>query len=270
VSWNDNDELGRDLPPLPPAQPPGWVDPDPLYVEPELVTPKPVRRRRYQGWEFDRPTPHWFAWFGLGICVGVILLAIVITVGRAIDATPSREESGGSRVTAGIPAASPLGGAPHAASSLAATGGSAPQPRSEAPVPSPTGAIGTALVGGWATWWDTCADCAAAGPLLQTMVGPDWQGRTVTVVSAHGSQDLRLVTSCACGDRKGKPTFIDVSVEAWSDLSPYPARSDRDPGVIAVSIEIPGASTTLPPTDPTPHPDDERMRLEVRGDELYR
>lgn len=246
-----------DLPPRTlPAQPPGWVDPDPLYVAPESIEPDVYIVTR------PRPIPHRFAWFGLGVCVGVILLALVITFGRAIDAAPSSGQATAPVDVSGISSPA-LSGAPLA-------GLSSPVPPTVTPVPSPSGEVGTALIGGWATYWGTCADCAAAGPLLQEALGQRWLGQTVTVVSERGSVDLRLVTSCACGDRKGMPTFIDISVEAFDRLSPYPAGSARDPGVIAVSIEIGGPATTLPPTDPTPHPDDERMRLEVRDDELYR
>ena len=152
-----------------------------------------------------------------------------------------------------------LGGTPTLSPSPAAA------PQSEAGTssgaPQPSGEVGTALVGGWATYYATCAECAAAGPLLQAAFGPDWQGRWVTVESRHGKALLRLVTSCACGDRKGRPTVIDVSREAFGELSPYPAGSDQDPGYVRVSIEIP----SLPATDA-----DVRMQLEVRDDEVYR
>ena len=141
---------------------------------------------------------------------------------------------------------------------------------------APSGEVGTALIGGWATYWDTCDRCAAAGPLLQSALGPRWKGQTVTVESDRGFVELRLVTSCACGDRtrngETRPTIIDVSEASFRVLSGIQPGSSNDPGYVAVSIEIGGPAPTLPatdtpdqhPEDPPEHPDDARMRLEVR------
>jgi hypothetical protein len=47
---------------------------------------------------------------------------------------------------------------------------------------------------------------------------------------------------CACGDRAGKATVIDLSPAAFRRLAPLSA------GVIAVTLEY-GGSIVLPPTD---------------------
>jgi hypothetical protein len=242
-----------------PTGPQGWADPDPLCVEPEPIAPKPVRRRRYQGWA-DQPTPHWFAWLGLGICIGIVVVALVITFGRALDLTPGSGQTTSSapRDLSGQP-----GAASAALSSAPAVAVPSPTP-SEAPVPSPTGEVGTALIGGWATWYDVGPGFyAAAGPELRAALGDGWRHEVVEVVHGDRSVVVEIVDFCACGERAGLPTFLDLSIDAFSVLV------DPAAGVIDVSIEIPGSATTLPPTDPSPHPDDERMRDEVRGDELY-
>jgi hypothetical protein len=328
---------------IPPTRPQPWLDPDPLEVEPEPVEVEDenaVLLRRLDAWQegdnagplirwaaahlrgeppLDRPAPTWLAWLGLGVCIGIVLFALVVTIVRAMDAAPSSGQttdpvdlSGTSsaaqsgaphtairQVGAGIetrplqrPGDSGLGRADVSAEARQArdlsrwqlvpilprdaTGGT-PQPAvphgASEPIASMPALItglsagpyqsdvGTALIGGWATYYATCAECAAAGPLLREALGPRWKGSWITVVSDHGRALVRLETSCACRDRHGQPTVIDVSIEAFDELSPIPAKADADPGLVAVSIELVPA---LPATDA-----DERMRLEVRGDQLY-
>ncbi len=262
--------------PLPPSQPQGWIDPDPLYVEPERVDP----RVPYHGWESMRerwaradrePASHRTAVTIVAGCialaVAVILLLLAAPRSAANDIpTP---DSAGFRASFEDRSSGNLSqptGAPFTVAPRAVAGHSG--------APSPTGGIGTALIGGWATYYATCSDCAAAGPLLQAVLGPHWKGQTITVVSDHRQVDLRLVTSCACGDRtrngETRPTIIDVSLEAFGELAGVAAGSKTDPGFVEVSIEIPGPHTTLPPTDTPRSPADLRMMLEVHGDELYR
>jgi hypothetical protein len=57
---------------------------------------------------------------------------------------------------------------------------------------------------------------------------------------------VTVVSYCACGDRAGTPTVIDLSPAAFSDLAPLSA------GVIEVTIVVEGPRMTLPPTDTLP------------------
>ena len=105
------------------------------------------------------------------------------------------------------------------------------------------GAIGTPLLGGAATWYDapTRTD-AAAGPALRDLLGSDWRGSWVTVRHDGRSVTVRLTDWCACGDRNGKATLLDLDDVAFAELAPLAA------GVIAVEVE-PVADIPLPATD---------------------
>ncbi len=142
-----------------------------------------------------------------------------------------------------------LPGPSHRPGSLPAAGGdnAVPEPIGSIAA-SPTGAVGTALVGGWATWYATPGLTAAAGPLLRDMLG-DWRGQLIEVESASRSVTVRLTDACACGERHGLPTLLDLSDAAFRELA------DLGVGVVRVSIEI----------GPETHPDDDRMRAEDGG-----
>jgi len=118
---------------------------------------------------------------------------------------------------------------------------SQPSGAPESVLASPTGEVGTALLGGFATWHDACSTCAAAGPALRHALGAGWRG-TVLDIGGPGNAVVRVVLtdSCACRDRHDLPTLIDLSAEAFAELAPL------DWGVVAVSIEIPAQ---LPSTD---------------------
>jgi hypothetical protein len=114
-----------------------------------------------------------------------------------------------------------------------------------APKPEPTveGDVGTALIGGEATWYDDGSGYyGAAGPVLREALGgdPAFRGQTVRVC-ADDCVLVRLTDWCACGDRGGVPTLIDLSPDAFARLAPLSA------GVIDVTIELGGV--TLPETD---------------------
>lgn len=66
--------------------------------------------------------------------------------------------------------------------------------------------------------------------------------------SGDRSVTLQLTDWCACGERHGLPTLLDLSDAAFSELGELSA------GVIRVSIEI----------DAPPDPRDDAMRDEVR------
>ncbi len=138
----------------------------------------------------------------------------------------------------------------------------AAMPSAGAPVSVPaTSGLVPALVGGWATYYrdrkhGPDEHYAAAGPLLREAFG-DWRGKVIRVRSGKHSTIVSLSDSCACGERAGLPTLIDLSPAAFRDLAPLSA------GVIRVSIEV----VELPATDSTGVPrtaDDIRMMLEVR------
>jgi len=112
-------------------------------------------------------------------------------------------------------------------------------------------AQGSSTQSGLATWYDD-------GPGLYAAAGPDlrhgdWRGTfvTVTVVNSRGDSGERpvavtvqLTDWCACGDRNGRPTLLDLSASAFRRLAPLSR------GVIAV--EVTSGSVELPPTDAAP------------------
>lgn len=106
------------------------------------------------------------------------------------------------------------------------------------PVAPPyTAAAPRAVLRGLATWYDDGPGLyAAAGPVLRRALGSGWRGQTVTVVSAAGDRAVRvrLTDWCACGARHGVPTLLDLSREAFDNLS-SPTR-----GVIRVTITVAG------------------------------
>jgi hypothetical protein len=99
---------------------------------------------------------------------------------------------------------------------------------------------------GWATWYDDGPGLyGAAGPAIR--VG-SWRGRLVEVC-AEQCVTVRLTDWCACGQRHGRPTLIDLSPAAFRQLAPLSA------GVVSVRVEWRGAAgpiVTLPPTDTAP------------------
>lgn len=104
-------------------------------------------------------------------------------------------------------------------------------------------------LGGVATWYDDGPGLyAAAGPVLREALGgdPAFRGERVTVTSGGRSVTVTLSDWCACGERGGKPTLLDLSADAFARLAPLGR------GVINVEIELAGAGPTLPPTDTAP------------------
>jgi hypothetical protein len=170
-------------------------------------------------------------------------LAIVLAGGAVEPAPLEGSDSAASPAIPGlrgVPVGSDRGGTPPTNDVAAATS-------LAAGAPTPTGAIGTVLLGGYATWYETPGLTAAAGPVLRDVLG-DWRGQYVTVEGDGASVTVRLTDFCACRDRHGLPTLLDLSDAAFSELAPLSA------GVIRVSIEI----------DPPEHEADRRMRLEDR------
>jgi hypothetical protein len=86
---------------------------------------------------------------------------------------------------------------------------------------------------------------AAAGPALRRLLGgdPAFRGDVVTVTGRHGSVVVRLTDFCACGNRHGKPTIIDLDETDFAKLT------GRGPGVEWVVISSATSSIALPATD---------------------
>ena len=106
--------------------------------------------------------------------------------------------------------------------------------------------VSTAILTGYATWYDVGPGLyAAAGPVLRDALGQAWRGQHVTVSSEDRSVTVRLSDTCACGERGGLPTLLDLSADAFRSLAPLSA------GVIRVDIER-GAEVTPPPTSTGP------------------
>jgi len=129
-----------------------------------------------------------------------------------------------------------------------------PQPTPALITGWPTGpyqsAIGTALVGGWATFCDPTPErCQAWGPPALLGAVPWFRDGDrpfpVEVCVAGGAQCVvvTVVSFCACGDRDGIPTVIDLSPAALEQLD----LDYRRLGVVFVTIEWP--VDELPATD---------------------
>jgi hypothetical protein len=103
------------------------------------------------------------------------------------------------------------------------------------PVPGGVSLTGAPLQG-WATFFDAKAGTAAAGPLLRS---GDWRGRVVSVCTARDCVTVALTDACACGDRHGKPTLIDLARADFARLAP------TSQGVVWVTI----GRAQLPATD---------------------
>ena len=104
------------------------------------------------------------------------------------------------------PTLPPLGSA---GPSPAAWGRSTATPPAPTPKPSPQPKRRGRSITGLATYW--VAQGAAAGPLLRRLLGPHYVGRHIRVwVDGHGPVLLRVTTSCACGDRPGGHTVVDL------------------------------------------------------------
>ena len=102
------------------------------------------------------------------------------------------------------------------------------------------GSVGNPAIGGNATWYKYHEGQAAAGPALRDALGPDWRGQTVTVC-ADRCIAVRLSDWCACGDRHGKATLLDLDARDFARLAPLSS------GIVEVSVELGGI--VLPATD---------------------
>lgn len=181
----------------------GGYNPDPLYVE-----PGPVRRSMPHP---AGPSRRWELVLGLVAFLVVLVLAALATPRPEPAISPSPTQAG-----------APFGGNGPAGAPIAAA----------------------AVVGGLATYYDAPSSSdAAAGPGLRAFLGSGWRGSWVTVHADGRSVRVQLTDWCACGDRHGQPTLIDLDDRAFARLAPLSR------GVVAVAIEASSSSPTLPPTD---------------------
>jgi len=110
-----------------------------------------------------------------------------------------------------------------------------------------SGVIGSVVEAGVATWCKpTATRCQSWGePALLGAVSTFTDGATpydVVVRHEGRSVTVTVVSFCACGDRAGKATVIDLSPAAFEQLAPL------SEGVIDVEVER-FDGPTLPPTD---------------------
>lgn len=111
-----------------------------------------------------------------------------------------------------------------------------------------SGQVGMPMLGGVATYYDYHQGQAAAGPALRDALGPDWRGQTVTVCGTNGAcVRVKLTDWCACGDRNGRDTLIDLDVRDFGKLA-LPSM-----GVIDVTVEWGGPAVTPPATSTEPY-----------------
>lgn len=237
----------------------GW-DPDPLEVEPE-----PVRRSTP-----SEPAPTWVTWIGLGICIGIVLFALIFTIGRQLDLSAPSSGQTTEPVDLSGPSSAALSGAPHdpgptvvRGSPVAGIGGAptpselaGPRYSAQATYCAPTVIDGVPFCTSWGG--DT-----RFGAVNSFIAGdrPYW----VRVWRGELNVDVLVVSYCACQHRDDR---IDLSPAAFAELAPLSR------GRIDVEVELlpPGHPGPPPatdvddqhPQDPPQHPDDARMRLEVR------
>jgi hypothetical protein len=117
---------------------------------------------------------------------------------------------------------------------LPAVAGSSPQPTSSPRTAKPSAAlmapaavaqpgrsrVPAGTVAGVATWFDSPSGVSAAGPALRAALGPGWRGQTVTVCAGDRCVETVLGDWCACGDRPGGPTVIDLHAPVFAALAP--------------------------------------------------
>lgn len=99
------------------------------------------------------------------------------------------------------------------------------------------GAVGSVLISGVATWYQDGDGFYGSVPSWSFGDAP----YKATVCHEGACVVVTVRGYCACGDRAGKATLIDLSPEAFERLAPLSA------GVIDVTLEVGGLA--LPPTD---------------------
>lgn len=174
--------------------------------------------------------------------VGGCLLTLAILAALAIStiacAVPTFDAN--SAAAPGVTGANDGAGAFTLPSRTGSSRGGVVVPETATPSPAPTGGISTALLGGWATWFDD-------GPGLYAAVSW-WRFGDAPYpvrVCAAGSRCVIVTVRdfCACGERRGVPTIVDLSPAAMALIEP----DYRRVGVVLVSVEwldaLPATST---------------------------
>lgn len=187
-------------------------------------------------------------WIAVGVVVVLAALAIA-AAGWALAPRSAPDPTGEPSAHSDRP----TGGASDP--SLVDLAASGPEPSPGPAAPAPTGAIGDPLVSssasGWATYCAPTPDYCQTwgdGALLGAVPSFAWgdEPYPVVVCLEGGARcvTVTVVSYCACGDRDGIPTVIDLSPAAFEALAPL-AR-----GVIPVRVDrADGPELTLPPTD---------------------
>jgi hypothetical protein len=183
----------------------------------------------------------------------LIVIAMSFAAPRSSpDPTAVSSQIGGPTAGAGDPFTAVDGASDRSSSGAPLTQAVSPGPSIPAIGPGrQAGGAPPPSVRGLATWYDAPSlTDAAAGPALRRALGRTWRGSWVRVTHV-GDGDarwvvVRLTDWCACGDRNGRPTVIDLDDRAFAELASLGA------GVIKVTVEridgVPEAPT-LPPTD---------------------
>ena len=158
--------------------------------------------------------------FGAVLAAGVLVIVLVSTASPASRSGPTVVPPQSVQSMAPVPPSSPVDATGQPAVATAApTVAATPRPGS-----SPIGHVVPPAVGarGWATWQPGAGDWGSAGPILQAL--GIRVGQLVRVQSASGHFEVRVAPGgCACGDRRGIPTLIDLSRAAWIDLCGNPS-----------------------------------------------
>jgi len=240
----------------------------PLVDDGYLVEPEPVDERvPWHGWEHARhrwadaerrPISHRAAVLGLAVCVALLATALLLVGSRILDATPSSSPEStlpvdlsgqwSTPATSGAPH-EPWGDGPRAFSASVRRPGEVPV----SGAPQPSGGIATALVGGWATYCDpTPTRCQSWAPPALLGAVPWFRdgdapfGVQVCVDDGARCVAVQVVSFCACGDRDGIPTVIDLSRAAFEQLAP------ASRGVVFVTIEWPVDELPMTSTEEEP------------------
>jgi Lytic transglycolase len=140
---------------------------------------------------------------------------------------------------------SPDGGTPHppAATDSLARPVASEGPKSGLTTPMPGAQIGEPLsvARGWATWYRDPKRSGYYGAVNSFRWGDDQYIVQVCAPKYHACTHVRIVDFCACGDRHGIATVIDLSPAAFRELAPL--------GRGVIRVEVSGPITKLPATD---------------------
>lgn len=187
------------------------------------------------------------AWIGL--IVTIVALGAVIALLMLAFATPRYSVD----ATAPVEPTEPSSDGPEVVGVSGSLGASPFVPPAVASPPQTQ--LGTALEAGWATWCaETATKCKGwntryVGAVQSFTHGDEPYGVQVCLLEDPATcTHVVVVSHCACGDRGGEATVIDLSPPAFRELAP------QSRGVIRVTVEGPipvpdRPAMTLPATD---------------------